>query len=144
MTGHFQYWNSYCRSPIATTDFDGAVSHLFDPTFPGSFPIWPINCLICIKSTFFTVILFNIFLTKYCYPLPVILSPTPLKSKAEHHLHELHVQTILYKCLAKDNNWSLRVQCMTTNYILLLRFYISQQRQDWSVKLYMKWTQSSD
>ena len=87
---------------------------------------------------------FNIFLTKYCYPLPVILSPTPLKSKAEHRLHELHVQTILYKCLAKDNNWSLRVQCMTINYILLLRFYISQQRQDWSVKLYMKWTQSSD
>ena len=29
---------------------------------------------------------------------------------------ELHVQTILFKCLTKDNNWSLWVQCISIWY----------------------------
>ena len=31
--------------------------------------------------------------------------------------HELHVQKILFKCLAKDNNCSLWVQCMTVIFV---------------------------
>ena len=107
----------HCSWPIATKGFGRAVSPLFCPAFAGSFPYLsnkevPDLC----KINLFTLILFNIFLWKYCHVL---------LSCSQHPWNQSKTRSTILEGLHKI--WSLNIYPSISNigqHLFLISFTI--------------------
>ena len=131
LTGHFWGWQKpHCCSLIATKGFSGAVSHLFDPAFAGSFPHFSYKEVPDLqKVNLFTLILFNIFFSEntaiHCH---LVLNTLEIQSRTR--LTVLQRQHILHKYSVKHNSFDL------SGFDIKSKYRTFSQHQLWFVEPY--------
>ena len=116
---------TYCNK-----GFGGAVSHLFDPAFAGSFPHFSYKEVPDLqKINLFTLILFNIFFSENT-AIHGHLVPNTLEIQSRTRLTVLQRQHILHKYSVKHNSFDL------SGFDIKSKYSTFSQHQLWFVEPY--------